>query len=301
MLLLVAIAVEGGDGETAVRVLESCQAALGPAACSAADGPGAASEPISATVTIEDASLRVSIEADSGGAVRQLQFSPEDSAEQRAVAAGLLVAALAADLERTAAARTAEAPSVRPPPPPPSPPIVPAPEPPPRTESRTRQWLLDVGAFASAPAGALAPHLGGQAQGGYFASSHFALFLGARADTALPGGLDASRLGLSLGLGMELLPQARRLSWLVQLDARIEELRLGGGLSEPLQASVLRGGGALSSRFGFPTRGAGFYLGLEGALIGPAVDVYVGTEPRGQVPLLSFSLLLGGRLASFRP
>lgn len=291
MLLLVAIAVEGGDEGAAARVVAGCQAALGSDACTASAAPAGSIEPLSATVAIEDDSLVVTVEGPKGErAVRELEFAPEDSTEQRATAAGLLVAALAADLERAAAARAApEAAPVAPPPPPRA------------REQRGRLWLLDVGAFATAPMGALAVHLGGQAQVGYFPSSRFAFFFGARGDTALPGGLDASRLGLSLGVGVELLPRARGLSLLGIVDGRIEELRLGGGLSEPLQASVLRGGGAVSARLGFPTLGAGFYTGLEAAVIGPAVEVYVGTEPAGQVPLLSFSLLLGGRLASFRP
>lgn len=299
MLLLVAIAVEGGDEGAAARVVAGCQAALGSDACTASAAPAGSIEPLSATVAIEDDSLVVTVEGANGErAVRELEFAPEDSTEQRATAAGLLVAALAADLERAAAARAAEAPPVRPPPPPPPPPAaLPAPGPAP---PRARQWLLDVGAYASAPMGALAVHLGGQAQVGYFLSRRFALFLGARGDTALPGGLDASRLSLGLGPGLELLPRARQFSLLVAVEGRIEELRLSGGASEPAQASVLRGGGALTARFGFPSLGAGFYAGLEGALIGPAVDVYIGTEPQGQVPLAAFSLLLGGRLASFR-
>lgn len=300
ILLLVAIAVEGGDEAASAHVVAGCVAALGPEECKAAAASDAADEPLAATVRIEEASVAVSVQTRGGmTAERRLDFEPEDSAEQRAIAAGLLVAALSADLERTAAARATEAAKVRPPPPPEPPPPEPSSPPPP--EPRTRRWLLDVGAMASMPMGALATHLGGQAQVGYFANSRFALFFGARGDTALPGGLDASRLGLSLGVGAELLPRAQALSLLVSVDGRIEELRLGGGLSEPLQASVLRGGGAVSARFGFPTRGAGFYVGFEGALIGPEVEVYVGTEPAGRVPLASFSLLLGGRLASFRP
>jgi len=301
VLVLVAIAVEGGDEATAAHVVSGCQAALGKAGCLAASAVEAEAEALSATVTVEEGAVLVQVQVEDGDrAERRLEFEPEDSDEQRAIAAGLLVAALAADLERAAAARAAEEPPVRPPPPPEPAPV--APPPPPRAhEQRGRLWLLDVGAFATAPMGALAVHLGGQAQVGYFPSSRFAFFFGARGDTALPGGLDASRLGLSLGVGVELLPRARGLSVLGIVDGRIEELRLGGGLSEPLQASVLRGGGAVSARLGFPTLGAGFYTGLEAAVIGPAVEVYVGTEPAGQVPLLSFSLLLGGRLASFRP
>lgn len=299
VLLLVAIAVEGGDEGAAARVVAGCQAALGSDACTPSEAPAAGIEPLSATVAIEDASLVVTVEGANGErAVRELEFAPEDSAQQRATAAGLLVAALAADLERTAAARAAEAPPVRPPPPPSPPPAAlpaRAPAPP-----RARQWLLDVGAYASAPMGPLAVHLGGQAQVGYFFSPRFALFLGARGDTALPGGLDASRLSLGLGPGLEVLARPRQISLLVSVEGRIEELRLSGGASEPAQASVLRGGGALTARFGFPSLGAGFYAGLEGALIGPAVDVYIGTEPQGQVPLAAFSLLVGGRLASFR-
>lgn len=302
VLLLVAIAVEGADADASARVVSACQAALGSAACLNAAEPSASEEPLSAHVRMEDAALEVTVEAGDGErVVRELTFAPEDSAEQRAIAAGLLVAALAADLERAAAARALSAPPVRPPPPPP--PVEIAPPPPAEVDRpRTRLWLLDVGAYTSLPAGALTVHLGGQAQVGYFLGTRTALLLGARGDTAiLSDGLDASRLGLSLGAGVELLPRARTWSWLVALEGRIEELRLGGGLSEPLSASVLRGGGSLGTRLGFPSRGAGFYVGLEGALLGPPVDVYVGTEPVGQVPMLSFSLLVGGRLASFRP
>jgi len=299
VLLLVAITVDGGGEGAEELVVAGCQAALGSDGCIPSSAAAGVAESLLAEVTIADSSVTVAVEMQGGGhALRELSFSPEDSAEQRATAGGLLVAALAAELERVAAARAVEASSVRPPPPNPSP----GPQAASDSEApRARQWLIDVGAYASAPLGSLAVHLGGEAQVGYFPSARFALVLGARGDTALPGGLDASRLALGLGPAVELLPQAHRLSLLVALEGRIEELRLGGGQSEPAQASVLRGGGALTARFGFPTLGAGFYAGLEAALIGPEVDVYIGSTHQGQVPLASFSLLFGGRLASFRP
>jgi len=303
VLLLVTIAVEGGEEGTRERVMSGCRAALGSSACTEAGAPGAEQEPLSALVRVEEAAVVVSVQGnDAEPATRRLEFAAEDSAEQRGIAAGVLVAALAADLERSAAAGAPEPAPVRPPPAPepepPEPSDIRAPE---VTEPRRRVWLLDVGAYGTAPLGALSVHLGGQAEVGFFVLPRLALLAGARGDTALSGGLDASRLGLSLGAGFELLPRAHGLSLLAIGQGRIEELQLGGGLSEPLDASVLRGGGALSLRLGFPTLGAGFYAGLEGALIGPAVAVYVGTEPQGEVPLASFSLLFGGRLASLRP
>jgi hypothetical protein len=83
---------------TAARVIENCQAALGPGQCSLErDGLDAEWH---ATVRWNGMQLLVALEHDSARgtevARRRVVFSPDDSDEQRWVAAGLIVAALTA-------------------------------------------------------------------------------------------------------------------------------------------------------------------------------------------------------------
>jgi hypothetical protein len=101
MFALIAVAVElppDTSDEAAARVIESCQAALGPNECTLAkDGTDAEWH---AAVTWEGMRLRVTLEQSqmrgTEVARRELEFSPSDSEEQRWVAAGLMVAALTA-------------------------------------------------------------------------------------------------------------------------------------------------------------------------------------------------------------
>ena len=117
---------EGTPSATVDRVIDSCNQALGGPRCHAAL-PGRPSTTLLAVVSWEGAELKITLYREIDGEEvdrRQVAFSETDAPTDRYIAAGLLVAALAA------AHGNEEAASQQPEPPAPGPPPPPAPSPP---------------------------------------------------------------------------------------------------------------------------------------------------------------------------
>ncbi len=264
------------------RVLSSCQTVLGPSGCVTARS---GSTDLQARVSFDTASVVVLVEREADEPIeRRLDFVPGDGPEQRYVAAGLLVAALAASLP----AKEPRAPiagvhlglssfEV----------VVPA----------LGSWSLDLG-FRAVPVWQLRDWaVGGEARTTFFpGDGHWGVTSGARilVSESAPG--EGLWLDGGLGATFRLLPTASAVDWWLTAEGVVAttQVTVVDGQAQTSQTGT-RGGGRVGTRLAWGKDRFRPWLGADLALLGPPVLVRVAGEDVAQTPELELGLCLGLR------
>ncbi len=293
-LALVHILV-GGEGiagvgfEDAETIERACRAALGPSECVIVSAPP---EGPHAEVRLGTREVHVVWRSSSGDVLeRTLQFAREEAREERAVAAGLLVAALSA----TDDAMRAPAPSA------PAPPPSPVREAPLRVttpEESTDRSRFEVGGAFQVGLDFEVPTLGGEARfwvpvgtssfglvGGVGYHEPLTSVFGARSVSGSAGGF--FRMGEEAFAHPSVFVFAEALAQAAAVDVT------RAGETETL--GYERWGARLGTHFGFALGAVTPYLGLEGRWLAPRVVVRVAGEELTAAQEFSGALSLGLR------
>lgn len=268
----VAVAVPPSAPEAAeARVVASCASVLGADACVAAT---AAVDPtFVAEVQWEGRRLTVTFrKPDPEGTLvarTELDFSSQDTDEERWEAAGLMVAALAAAQPRA----IVEAP---PPPPPPPPRVAPeVPPPPPAPKPRLR-WALELGAVGGNGLDAGPLRWGGEARLlGIGPRSHLILPLIAASASARSGEPSVLWLEGATGLGWRPTAPESRVAvdlWSAGVVQLVQASATEGAATS--RAEAVRGGGRVGFTVSLPMgRSLAFWAGGQATYIRPALEV----------------------------
>lgn len=295
-LALVSILVAGAEDATlspedAASIERACAAALGPGECVLAQEP-----PSGPHALVRLGSREVTVEWLDGrgeSVERTLRFSRDEAREEKAVAAGLLVAALSASEEARA---TEPESAVEPAPPSPAPPRVP----PPTVE--TRLTRLEVGAAVLVGSDFASATFGGEVRVWVpFPGSRLGLLGAFGYHEPLTKALSVETLHGSLGLFVR--SGGERPSGVVA-DVFVE------ALGEFAEARVARGGAVetrgferfgarVGTAFGFRLGAFVPYVGLEGRWLAPRVVVRVGGDELTASQEFSGGLSLGARFGVF--
>lgn len=285
------------------KVVSSCNQALGGPRCRAAS---VSEEPTTlyAVVTWEGVELAISLrESATGGEVdsRHVAFSDSDDPEDRYIAAGLMVAALAA-------AHPSEPEPVTPPPEPPPPPSAP-PEPPPpplpAPEPTPPATPLHVGLDLNAEAGqglrGQGPKWGGGVRLWWLAHAHH---IGVVASASLLRADDDVTLRwatLAFGFAARVTPWDSLLGLDLLCDATAQHTKASTELgSEADSASLWRFGGRLTALLSLDTN---FWIqptmGVTLTLLDRGLEVTLAEDAHGSEYPATLGGSLGVRLAPF--
>ncbi|HEY6725295.1 MAG TPA: hypothetical protein VI197_14770 [Polyangiaceae bacterium] len=289
------------------RVVDSCNQALGEPRCRAAPASGEAST-LYALVSWEGVELAISLRQGTATGVevdsRHVAFSDSDVPEDRYIAAGLMVAALAAaQANEVPAAEPAPEPAPVPPRPPiAAPRVEPAPTAPAVTAPETPLHLgLDLGAEAGPGLRGQRPKWGGALRLWWLAH---APRIGASASASLLGADDDVTLRwttLALGFAARVTPWDGALGLDLLCEATAQHTEASASVGAETDSDALwRFGGRLGAVVSLDT-GSWIqpYLGATLTLLDRGLEVTLAEDAQGSEPGVTAGGSLGVRLAPF--
>ncbi len=325
LVSIVVVAPDAPDAE--LRVVESCEKALGDGACvpSTASGDGG----YHAEVALAGDTLRVVLRGAVGQElVRELSFSPDDREEQRWIAAGLLVAAMIAALpeqsttephqsESSGVDRVGDGtstparrrktgtppphPSASTPQPSRSESVPPAGVPEASTEP-VPGFALGFGLLARTARPKREQEFGAQLRGTRFLADRFGLTLACGAAHSLDGEPSRTALFLSAGPTLRLQRPTPMTGLWLDVAATGEWLRVApGGGAAPTVRWVPRWGGRVELRFEIGTPAESLWVSLGGSLLTPRVTVRLDGQETWESSPWMLGLSVGGGFYGFSP
>jgi len=289
LLGLATVAIElppDPDERRSARVVESCESVLGEGEC--VDARVGTPAKWVATVVWDAHRLTITLrrsDAATGAFVArtQLDFSPQDEDEQRWVASGLMVAALAAAQPRSVAPAPEPAPE---PEPAPAPEPAPEPEPEPPAPSRPSTFVasLDLGGLAGVALDRGAPRSGGQGR--------LALLWG-RPSVGVVGGVRGAWRGgeptvrwLDGSLGFAVRPTGRGFELDLSGEAVVQSAQARASQDGTTSArSSLRSGGRAGVTMSVRLAPAvGLWIGGDVTVLRPELEIRLNGETVGREP-----------------
>lgn len=260
-----------------MRVIASCEAALGEGQCTGA----APQAPWQATVRFSESDVEVVLTQGDDTVTRRLPFSRGDNDEQRLVAAGLLVAAMTASAQLSSRREPVPPPSKPSQDPPPSPP---APSPPAPSQLRWSPYgTLDLGARLSPLITWDNPALGASLHGAYWFHERWGATVGVSASQSLLSDPRARAGEASVGVSLNLLEPEGSVAWILRGQSVTEALVVDRVPGAEGSAMALRTGGSLALLLTGSHRAKASalvpFLGIETTLLGPRVEITRDGEP----------------------
>lgn len=286
------------------KVVESCNQALGGPRCQAANAAGETT--LYARVAWDGNELAISLRrgAADGDEVdsRHVAFSDTDDPEDRYIAAGLMVAALAAAQVTEAPQPPPEEAAPAPPPePPPPPPPAPLPEPVVVPAATPLHLGLDLAAEAGQGLEGQAPKWGGSLRLWWLGHTPR---LGVTAGASLLGADDDVELrwtSFAVGFAARVTPWDSQFGLDVLCDVLAQHTKASATLGDATDSEALwRFGGRLGALVSIDTgTWVRPYVGVTLTLLDRGLEVRLADEAQGSEPPLTVGGSLGVRLAPF--